>query len=126
MTEIDSFGTCVVVAGCSLHGDNRFPHGVGGIRRGAHHHVDGRELRLRRARAADANVALAVHSHGWKDEIAIRGVHKTFLHQTTVPSSHLVPEHPRTRFRVALGTIAAEHTAVANEGAVDTPPAAAS
>src|SRR5262245_62679352 len=48
------------------------------------------------------------------------------MHQTTVFSSHLVPENPRTRFRVAFGAIAAEHAAVANEGAVDTPPATAS
>src|SRR5262245_66180326 len=126
MTEIDRFGACIVVAGCSLYGDNRFPHGVGGIGRGAHHDVDGRELCLRCARATDANVALAVHSHGGKDEIAIRGVHKTFLHQSPVANSDLVPENPRTRFGVAFGAIAAEHAAVANEGAVDTPPAAAS
>src|SRR5262245_17789757 len=126
MTEIDSLGAGVVVAGCSWYGDNRIPHGVGGIGCGMHHDVDRRELRLRCARAADANVALAVHGHGGKDEIAIRGVYKTFLHQSPVANSDLVPENPWTRFRVAFGAIAPEHAAVANEGAVDTPTAAAS
>src|SRR5262249_13414694 len=80
-------------------------------------------LRLRRARAADANIALAVHSHGWKDEIAIRGVHKPFLHQTTVSDSHLAPENPRTRSRFAFCPIAAEHAADANTRAIDHAPA---
>src|SRR5262249_49212878 len=104
---------------------NRSSHGVGRVGRGAHHHVDGRELRLRRAGAADANCALAVHCHGWKDEIAIRGVHKPFLHQTTVADSYLVPEDPRTRTRLAFGPVAAEHAALVYKSAVDPPSAAA-
>src|SRR5262249_16210094 len=109
MTEINGPGACVLVAGCSRYGRYRSSHGIGRVGRAVHHHVDGRELRLRRARAADAKIALAVHCHGWKDEIAIRGVHKPFLNQTAVLDSYLVPENPGTRVRVAFSPVAAEN-----------------
>src|SRR6516162_5382290 len=126
MTEINCLGACDVVAGCSRYGCYRWSHGIGPVGRGVHHHVDGRELLLRRALAADANIALAVHCHGWKDEIAIRGVHKPFLKQTAVFDSYLVPENPRTRVRFAFCPIAAEHAALADKSAIDPPSAAAS
>src|SRR5262245_64430540 len=107
MTEINCPGSCVVVAGCSRYGRYRSSHGIGRVGRGVHHHVDGRELRLRRARAADTNIAHAVHCHGWKDEITIRGGHEPFLNQTTVADSDLVPEKTRKRIRFDECTFAA-------------------
>src|SRR5262245_17238042 len=126
MTEIHCPGAGVVVAGCSRYGRYRSSHGIGRVSRGVHHHVDGRELRLRRACAADANSALAVHCHGRKDEITILGGHQPFLHQTTVADSYLVPENPRTRTGFAYCPIAAEHAALADKSAIDPPSAAAS
>src|SRR5262245_7075899 len=125
MTEIHCPGACIVVAGCSRDRRYRSSHGIGRVGREVHHHVDGRELRLGRARAADAKSALAVHGHGRKDEIAIRGVHKPFLNQTTVADSYLVPENPGTRIRFAFRPIAPEHAALADKSAVDPPSSAA-
>src|SRR5262249_42327052 len=122
IAEIGRRDTGVLEAGCALDRHHRRPHGAGRVAYPVHHDAHRWELRRGCPRTPNADVAPAVHRHGGGGVGAVGVAHKPLLEEGAVADPHLVPEDPRARAGRALGPVAAEHAAAANEGAV-VPPA---